>query len=93
MRARINPGDIRVRSRVVGVVYVWVDYDPGMGPYRPQMTVTLCTIPGQCATSDPTKRPHQVYVFIFRLKLEPEILYCQILSSVLSRTTNTLSAR
>ena len=28
-------------------IYVWIDYDPGMGPYRPQMTVTLCTIPGQ----------------------------------------------
>ena len=28
-------------------IYVWIDYDPGMGPYRPQMTVTLCTIPSQ----------------------------------------------
>ena len=47
MRRGINPGYIRVRSRVVGVVHVWMDYDPGMGTYRPQMTVTLCTIPGQ----------------------------------------------
>ena len=47
MRGDINPGDVRVRSRVVGVVYVWMGYDPGMGPYHPQMTVTLCTIPGQ----------------------------------------------
>ena len=28
-------------------MYVWIDYDPWMGPYRPQMTVTICTIPGQ----------------------------------------------
>ena len=28
-------------------MYVWMDNDPGTGPYRPQMTVTLCTIPGQ----------------------------------------------
>ena len=47
MRGGINPGDIRVRSRVVEVVYVWMDCDPGMGPCHPQMTVTSCTIPGQ----------------------------------------------
>ena len=28
-------------------MYVWIDDDPGMGPSHPQMTVTLCTIPGQ----------------------------------------------
>ena len=28
-------------------MYVRMDYDPGMGPYRPQMTVTLCMIPGE----------------------------------------------
>ena len=51
---------IRVCSRVVGVAYnmyglimiLGWDWDrtlswTGMGPYRPQMTVTLCTIPGQ----------------------------------------------
>ena len=27
----INPGDIRVRPRVLGVVDVWIDSDPGMG--------------------------------------------------------------
>ena len=52
MRGGINPGDIRVRFRVVGVVselcmYVWMDYGREMGPYRPQMTVTVRTIPGQ----------------------------------------------
>ena len=31
-----------------------------------------------------------MFLFFFRLKLEPEILNCQIISSVLSRTTNTL---
>ena len=45
VRGGINPGDIHVRSWVVGVVYVWMDDDLGMEPYRPQMTVTLCTIP------------------------------------------------
>ena len=75
-------------------MYVGMDYDPGMGPYRPQMTVTVCTIPGQWATSDQTKRLYQVIsVFYFRLKLKPEIRNCQILSTVLSRATNTLSTR
>ena len=31
VRGGINPGDIRVRPRVVEVVYVWMDSDPGMG--------------------------------------------------------------
>ena len=35
------PGFLELRT------YVWMDYDPGMGPYRLQMMVTLCTIPGQ----------------------------------------------
>ena len=76
-------------------MYVWMDYDRGMGPYHPQMTIALCSIPGQWATSDETKRPYQVtYVCLFfRLKLEPEFFNCQILSAVLSRTTNTLSTR
>ena len=30
VRGAINPGDIRVRPRVVGVVDVWMDFDPGM---------------------------------------------------------------
>ena len=42
-----------------------MDHDLGMGPYRPQMTVSLCAIPGQRAASDQTKRPYQVYVFYF----------------------------
>ena len=28
-------------------MYVWMDHDPGVGACRPQMSVTLCTIPGQ----------------------------------------------
>ena len=28
-------------------MYVWMGYERGMVPYRPQMTVTLCTIPDQ----------------------------------------------
>ena len=71
--------------------YVSMDYDRGMGPCRLKITVTLCTIPGQRATSDQTKGHTTYHVFFyFRLKLEPEILNCQILSAVLSRTTNTL---
>ena len=30
MRGGIDPDDIRVRPRVVGVVKVWMDSDPGM---------------------------------------------------------------
>ena len=42
--------------------------------------------------SDEKPIPGVVYVFFhFRLKLEPEILNCQILSSVPWRTANTLS--
>ena len=88
MRGGINPGDIRVHSRVVRDLYVWMDYDPDMRPYRPQMTATLCTIPTQCATSDQTKDHTRYKFFYFRPLLEPEILNCQILSAVLSRTTN-----
>ena len=47
LRGGISPGDIRVRSRFVGVVYVCMYYDTGMGPCRSRMTVILCTIPGQ----------------------------------------------
>ena len=36
-------------------VYVWMEYYRGVGPCRPQVTVTLSTIRGQCATSDQTK--------------------------------------
>ena len=28
-------------------MYAWMDYDRGMGPYRPRMKITLSTIPGQ----------------------------------------------
>ena len=38
-RGGINTGDMRVRSWIVGVVDVWVDSDPGMGPYRPRVTL------------------------------------------------------
>ena len=30
VRRGINPDDIRVRPRVVGVVDVWMDFNPGM---------------------------------------------------------------
>ena len=45
MGGGINPGDIRFRPRVVGVVDVWMDSDPGMGSYRPRVTPTLCKSP------------------------------------------------
>ena len=55
-------------------MYVWMDYDRGMGPYRPQMTVILCTIPGPLATSDQTKRPYQViyvcFIFVYNSNLK-----------------------
>ena len=41
-------------------MYVWMDYDRGMEPCCPQMMDALCTIGGQRATSDKTKRPYQV---------------------------------
>ena len=56
---------IHVRSLVVGVVYMSMDYDSWSGPYCPQTTVTLCMIFGQRATSNQTKRPYQeFYAFI-----------------------------
>ena len=75
----------RVRPRVVGVVDVWMDYDPGMGPCRPWVTLTLLSSLGDPyvvyeprAMGDQTKRP----CFYFRWKLEPEILTAIILSAV-----------
>ena len=41
----INPGDILFRPWVVGIVDAWMDSDPGMGSYRPRVTLTLCTSP------------------------------------------------
>ena len=57
MRGDMNLGDNRGRSRVVGVAYVCMDYDPGIEPSCSQMTETVCTISDK----------H------FRLKIEPEI--------------------
>ena len=47
MRGGINPDDIRVRPRVVGVVDVWMDSDPGMRLYRARVTLTLSVNTGQ----------------------------------------------
>ena len=89
MRGGINPGDIRVRSRVVGDVYVlsrlqcvcgWMEYDRGIRPCRLQMTVNFCTI---------RQKGHiRKYMFYFRLKLEPEIINRQIFWAVPSGTGN-----
>ena len=62
---------------------MWMDHDPGIGPYRSQMTETLCTIPGQ-KRSDINSISGICYIY-FRLKLEPEILNCQVLISVCYR--------
>ena len=43
----IHPGDIRVHPWVVGVLDVRMDSDAGMRPYRPRVTLTLCTSSGQ----------------------------------------------
>ena len=47
VRRGINPDYIRVRPRVVGVVHLWMSYDPGMRPYRARMPPILCMNPGQ----------------------------------------------
>ena len=51
VRGVISPGGIRVRSRVVGVVFLcmcgWITIVGYVRPHRPQMAVSLCTIPGQ----------------------------------------------
>ena len=43
--------------------------------------------------SDKNTIPGNTMYFFSRPKLEPEVLNCQILNAVLSRTTNTLSTR
>ena len=43
VRGGIDPGDIRVRLRVVGVADVWMNSDPRIEPYRPRVALTLCT--------------------------------------------------
>ena len=52
VRGGINRDDIRVRPRVVGVVDVWMDSDPGIGPYRAWVTPTLCMNHGANEQSD-----------------------------------------
>ena len=47
VRGSINPDGIQVRTRVVEVVDVWMDSDPGMSPYRARVTLTLCMNPDQ----------------------------------------------
>ena len=37
MRGGINPGDLRVRPRVVRVVEIWKDSNPAMRPYPPRV--------------------------------------------------------
>ena len=74
VRGGIIPGDILFRPRTVGVVdVVWKDCDPGMGPYRPRVVLTLCTSPGQTAI-------RQVAMFLFSSKINStlKILDCQI---------------
>ena len=45
MGGGISPGDVRFRSRVVGVLDVWMDSDPGIGSDRARVTFTLWTSP------------------------------------------------
>ena len=71
-RGGINRGYIRFRPRVVGVVNVWMDSDPGMRSHSPGVTHALRTSPGQ---STSRHKDH----FLFGAKLEPEILDCQII--------------
>ena len=75
MRRGIKPGDIRVRPRVVRVVDVWMDYDPGMGHYRPRVALTSYFMYEPRPICDQTKRP----CFFFRLKRKPESLNWHIL--------------
>ena len=60
MAGGINPGDIRFRSRVVGVVDVWMDSAPGMGSCRPRVALTLCTSPGQSTI----RQRGNVFIFV-----------------------------
>ena len=36
MRGDIDPGNLFFRARVVGIVEMWKDYDPGMEPFPPR---------------------------------------------------------
>ena len=75
-------------------MYVWMDYDAGMGPYRPKMTVTFTYDPRPMSDQRSDKKAIPgIYGFFLRPKLEPDILSCQFLSSVLSHATNTPSTR
>ena len=75
VRGCINPGDIRVRPRVVGVVLdVWTDSDPGMGgPIVPGWHIYYMYEPWPMGDQS----GETAICFYFRLNLEPEILSCQ----------------
>ena len=49
LRGGIDPGDLRFRRGVVGVVDTWKDSDPEMGVYPPRSTLALCRIPSESA--------------------------------------------
>ena len=73
VRGGINPDKISVFvPGIVGVIYIYIYiwtcelitwYDSGYGPYRLQMTVTLCIISSKYATSNKTRGPHQGFDF------------------------------
>ena len=68
MRGGINPGDIRVRPRVVRVVDVWMDSDPGMGgPIVPGWRIYYMYEPWPISDQSGEKAT----CFFFRLNLKP----------------------
>lgn len=37
LRGGVDPGELRLLSHLIGVVYIWKVYDQGMGPYCPRV--------------------------------------------------------
>ena len=73
-------------------MYVWIGYDGTLpSPDDGYFMYYLRSMSDQ--QSAKKAMPGSICFFSFCLKLGPEILNCQILGSVLSRTTNTLSTR
>ena len=83
MREGVNPGDIRVRPRTVGVVEVWMCgwiMISGWDPIFPGWRFHFMYEPRP--TDDQAKRSY----FSFRLTLEPEIINCQHLERCSTRS-------
>ena len=94
MRGGINPGDISMFVPGLSELYIseWIMI-LGMDPIVPRLRLLYIRSPINEQPAIRQKGHTRNFMSTFSSKTEPEILECQILCSVLSRTTNIPSTR